>query len=160
MENYVDKAINELENYKTLRAAAHNIESDIERLKRKLGRTGHGSGSLVANYTGEHGSTKFYNFEDVANEILKKDYELTNTLEKIEGINNALDRLSTEICMPDYQQVLILWHVEGFPKESICKLMNYESRKSIYNLHKKAIKKFAVLLFGSAALGNYINEES
>lgn len=158
MENYVDKAINELENYKTLRAAAHNIESEINRLKKKLSKTGAGHGSLVSNYTGEHGSTTFYNFEDVVNEILAKDYELTDTLEKIESINSALDRLSTEVCMPDYQKVLILWHVEELSKEQICKVMNYESRKSIYNLHNRAIKKFTILLFGSVVLSNYNNE--
>ncbi|MHC1718497.1 MAG: hypothetical protein AB9883_07570 [Acidaminococcaceae bacterium] len=158
MENYVDKAINELENYKTLRAAAHNIESEINRLKKKLKKTGAGSGSLVSNYTGEHGSTTFYNFEDVANEILAKDYELNNTLEKIQDIETALERLGTEVCMPDYQRVLILWHVEELSKEEICRAMNYESRQSIYNLYNRAIKKFAIILFGSAVLDNYNNE--
>ena len=158
LANYVDQAIDTLENYQTLRAAAHNIEYEIDRIKKKLKKTGAGSGSLVSNYTGEHGSTTFYNFEDVANEILAKDYELTQTLEKIQDIESALDRLGTELCLPDYQRVLILWYVEGFSKELICKTMNYESRKSIYNLHNKAIKKFAILLFGSTALSNYNNE--
>lgn len=162
MENYVDKAINELENYKTLRAAAHNIESDIQRLQRKVRRAAQGpSCNLVASYSAQpsgHSSAGTYNFETVANALIAKNEELVNTVEKIQDIETALDRLGTEVCMPDYQRVLILWHVEELSKEEICKAMNYESRQSIYNLYKRAIKKFAIILFGSVALDNYTNE--
>lgn len=76
------------------------------------------------------------------------------------GINSAeIDKIEVSlqgICLDpgcgNYRDVLYRWYVEKLDKEVIATNLGYSSRQSAYDMKDKAIKKFAVALFGIAAL--------
>lgn len=51
-----------------------------------------------------------------------------------------------------YGEVLKMWYVDKLPKEEIAEEVKYSSRQSIYDIKNKAIRKFAIRLFGLEAL--------
>lgn len=73
-----------------------------------------------------------------------------STKERLDEIDLILESLDNEF--GNYGKVLKLWYVERKPKEEIALELNYSERKSVYNLKDKAIRKFAIRLFGLNAL--------
>jgi hypothetical protein len=41
-----------------------------------------------------------------------------------------------------------MWYIEELPKEKIAEIIGYSSKQSIYDIEAKAIRKFAIMLFG------------
>ncbi|MEN6567174.1 MAG: hypothetical protein ABFC57_12840 [Veillonellales bacterium] len=76
------------------------------------------------------------------------------TMVEIEKIESSLAGICADPGCERYRDVLYMWYVEKIDKEEIAVAIGYSesSRKSIYEIKNKAIKKFAVALFGIEAL--------
>jgi hypothetical protein len=79
---------------------------------------------------------------------------LAETRQQIAAITAAIDSIGRDVGCEQYPAVLRMWYIERLPKEEIAEKLNYSasSRASIYSLKQAAIKKFAVTIFGVAAL--------
>lgn len=51
-----------------------------------------------------------------------------------------------------YKDVLVMWYVNKLDKEDIAERLGYSHRQSVYEIKNKAIRKFAVALYGVTAL--------
>ncbi|PAB61294.1 ribonuclease H family protein [Anaeromicrobium sediminis] len=71
------------------------------------------------------------------------------TEEKLDEINATLDEMNED--GEQLGELLKYWHVDKLDKDEIAEKMGY-SRRSIYNLKEKAIKKFAIRIFGIKGL--------
>jgi hypothetical protein len=74
------------------------------------------------------------------------------TLVEIEKVDRVLDSISQDQGCERYKEILFMWYVEKKAKEDIAEEVGYSHRKSVYEIKNKAIKKFAVALFGIIAL--------
>ncbi len=74
------------------------------------------------------------------------------TLEKVEKIEEALNGISQAQGCERYRDVLFMWYVERLDKDEIAERLGYSHRQSAYEIKNKAIKQFAVALFGVIAL--------
>ena len=72
-------------------------------------------------------------------------------LDKVEEVLTAID--TDENCRY-YVPVLRAWHIDGAPKERIAECIGYSQRRSIYEIHRRAIRKFGIKMFGLGALKN------
>jgi len=94
--------------------------------------------------------------QDEAYDILYKIKVLTEnieiTQEKLKEIDIILDDISIDDGCELYGPVLKMWYVDKLPKELIAEKVKYSSRQSIYDIKNKAIRKFAIRLFGLEAL--------
>jgi hypothetical protein len=73
------------------------------------------------------------------------------SLLKLSEIDEQLQQISTEHGCHNYGQVLRLWYIEKLPKEEIAERIGYSHKEEIYKLRGRAIRKFAVNLFGISA---------
>ncbi|MEN6620604.1 MAG: hypothetical protein ABFD50_03500 [Smithella sp.] len=71
---------------------------------------------------------------------------------EIEKIENSLAGICADPGCERYRDVLYMWYVEKFDKDDIAETLGYSSRQSVYDMRNRAIKKFAVALFGVVAL--------
>nr|DAM13526.1 MAG TPA: Protein of unknown function (DUF1492) [Caudoviricetes sp.] len=146
--NYIKEARHYLKYYGDMYRSLENMDKEISRLIRK---TGPKEISAIA-YSSEKVSGGAG--QDEAINILFKLQKLINSREetskKLKEIDDLLDDL--EKGYKYYGQVLRKWHIERTPKEKIAEEIGYSSRTSIYTLEAKAIRKFAVRLFGIDAL--------
>ena len=74
------------------------------------------------------------------------------TMVEIEKVDTILESISREHGCDAYKAVLFKWYVEKKAKETIAEEIGYSHRQSVYEIKNKAIKKFAVALFGIVAL--------
>ena len=94
---------------------------------------------------------------DTLNQIfqLQKCQELREqTLIEIAKVDDVLNAICQDAGCERYKDVLVMWYVEKMDKEDIAKNIGYSetSRRIIYEIRTKAIRKFAVALFGVTAL--------
>lgn len=90
---------------------------------------------------------------------LNQMYQLQKWQEMRERTQEEIDRIEVSlqgICLDPgcdrYRDILFMWYVEKRDKEDIAESMGYSHRQSAYEIKNKAIKKFAVALFGVMAL--------
>jgi hypothetical protein len=74
------------------------------------------------------------------------------TLVEIEKVDNVLVSISKDPGCERYKDILYMWYVKKKAKEEIADEIGYSHRQSVYEIRSKAIKKFAVALFGVVAL--------
>jgi DNA-directed RNA polymerase specialized sigma subunit len=74
------------------------------------------------------------------------------TLVEIAKVDSLLNAISQDLGCERYKDILFMWYVEKKPKEYIANEVGYSQRQSVYEIKNKAIKKFAVALFGIVAL--------
>lgn len=74
------------------------------------------------------------------------------TLVEIEKVEAVLNSISQDRGCERYKDILFMWYVEKKGKEDIAEEIGYSHRQSVYEMKNKAIKKFAVALFGIVAL--------
>ena len=74
------------------------------------------------------------------------------TLVEIEKVDNVLISISKDPGCERYKDILYMWYVKKKAKEEIADEIGYSHRQSVYEIRNKAIKKFAVALFGVVAL--------
>lgn len=90
---------------------------------------------------------------------LNQMYQLQKWQEMREQTQEEIDRIEVSlqgICLDPgcdrYRDILFMWYVEKRDKEDIAESMGYSTRQSVYDIKAKAIRKFAVCLFGVTAL--------
>ena len=74
------------------------------------------------------------------------------TQAELEKIDVILVEISSEPGCERYSDILNMWYVEKMAKEDIAEDLGYSSRRSVYELRNKAIRKFAIRMFGLEAL--------
>jgi hypothetical protein len=74
------------------------------------------------------------------------------TMVEIGKVDNVLESISKDQGCENYKSILFMWYVEKKAKEDIAEKVGYSHRQSVYEIRNKAIRKFAVALFGIAAL--------
>lgn len=74
------------------------------------------------------------------------------TQEEIDGIEVSLQGICLDPGCERYRDILFMWYVEKRDKEDIAECMGYSTRQSVYDIKAKAMRKFAVCLFGVTAL--------
>lgn len=152
--DYIAKAKEYLNNYQNLRAAAFFHKERIAQLKSEIVATSAPRQKYVANYTGEVGASKIINFEHESNAVLEEQKILNNIYAAMEDIEYALESFNCNKNCKVYQDILILIYIKKKSRDSLTNLIPYSSRTSINKLHDKAIKQFAIFLFGT----NVIND--
>ncbi len=85
-------------------------------------------------------------------EIQKLTENKSKTQEEFGNINNILNEISEENGCELYGTVLRKWYIERLTKEEIAEDLGYSSKQTVYDIRNKAIRKFAVRLFGIEAL--------
>lgn len=147
--NYIKEAEQYLYHYRDMYVSIENMHKEIS----KLVWSGPKDISAVQlDVTGVHGS----NQQDETINIMYKIQTLTNSKEqtknKLDEMDNILEEIANEKGCELYGHVLRKWYIERIPKEDIAKEIGYSSKQSIYSLRAKAIRKFAIRLFGIEAL--------
>jgi hypothetical protein len=145
--------IREAENY--LRYY-REIKKSVEHADRMIGQLMHQTaprmiGAVAMDITGIRASQP----HDTLNQIyqLQKWQEMKeSTLIEIGKIDDVLDAISQDSGCERYKDVLVMWYVEKMDKDMIADKFGYSSRQSVYDMKNKAIRKFAVALFGVTAL--------
>ncbi len=74
------------------------------------------------------------------------------TEEAIAEVDETLDVICTDPDCERYKEMLQMWYVDKKDKDEIADAFGYSSRQSVYDLKGKAIKKFAISLYGITAL--------
>lgn len=145
--NYLREARNHLQYYGDLQNSIENMDREISRLVRKAGP----KDITAITYDSDKVQSGGH---DEALDALFKIQALSNsreeTKEKLKEIEELLDKLEEEYQF--YGKVLRKWYLERMAKEDIAQEIGYSSRTSIYSLEGKAIRVFAVRLFGIEAL--------
>jgi hypothetical protein len=72
-------------------------------------------------------------------------------LAKVEDVLEAID--AEESCR-EYVPVLRAWYFDRTTKERIAENVGYSHRNSIYEIRRRALRKFAIKMFGLGALMN------
>lgn len=150
--NYIREAENVLLYYKDLFRSIENIGREIARLARTQGP---GNLTAVSNdITGIVGSGKH---DEAINAIYKIQVLTRNresTQAELSEVEKILGEISKEPGCEYYGPVLRKWYIERVPKEEIARKIGLSStsRASVYDIKGKAIRKFAVTLFGIDAV--------
>lgn len=141
--NYITEAIEYLTHYKDLDIANDNIELRIKEVESEL------EGCKGAVYSDMPKGSKAMPDDRICNLIFQKDRlkELheENKL-KLSQLENMFNKLEDE-----YRDILKLSYVERKNEMSILDELSM-SRATYYRLRTKAIKSFAIQLFGIAAI--------
>jgi len=147
--NCIKEAEELLVNYSDLKYSIERMESEIYRLGGK-------PKDIKAVRYDRVGSRTQYDQDDTLNTLfkIKKLAEMKRrTEEKIKQIDQVLEDIGKDPEYALYKEVLTLWYIENLPKDLIGDEIGYSSRKSVYMLRNKAIKKFAIMLFGMDSIG-------
>lgn len=73
------------------------------------------------------------------------------TAKVLEEIDDALDFISSKQGQSVYGELLRMWYVDKLTKEEICDKLKY-SERWLYSIKDKALKSFAVALYGTKAI--------
>lgn len=71
---------------------------------------------------------------------------------EIDKVEESLKGICLDPGCERYRDILYMWYVEKKDKEAIANEIGYSTRQSVYDIKIKAIRKFAVCLFGVTAL--------
>ncbi len=143
--NYIREAENYLYHYGDMYKSIENMDREISRLIRNAGPKDLTGISYDNIGSGQTSQDDAYN---TLFEIQRLTQSRKETKEKLNKIDILLDDLNEEVGCEFFGQVLRKWYIEKIPKEEIANDIGYSSRQSIYTLKGKAIRKFAIRLFG------------
>lgn len=149
--NCIREAENYLRYYRELNQSIEHANLMISKLKWQ--GTPKDAGAACTDITGIRASKPVNTLNQVYQ--LQKWQEMKDrTLEEIDKIEESLQGICQDPGCERYRDVLYMWYVEKLDKDEIAVAVGYSetSRKSIYEIKNKAIKKFAVALFGIEAL--------
>jgi hypothetical protein len=110
-------------------------------------------GAVTMDVTGVRASRPF----DAINQIfqLQKWQEMRElTLIEMAKVEDILNTICLDPGCERYKEILVMWYVQKLEKEDIARSLGYSqtSRRTVYEIKDKAIRKFAVALFGVTAL--------
>lgn len=147
--NCIREAENYLRYYRELRKS-------VEHADRMIGQLLHQTapripGAVAMDLTGVRAPQS----HDTLNQIyqLQKWQEMKElTLIEVEKVDDVLAAICQDSGCERYKDVLVMWYVAKLDKEEIAEKLGYSHRQSVYEIKNKAIRKFAVALFGVTAL--------
>lgn len=147
--NYIEEAENYLRHYYDLHRSLQNMRRERGKL---IGRSAP-KGYSEKDYTQPRPSNM--SGQDDAYDVLFKIKTLTDNIQKTEGyleeVNIILDEISVEPGCELFGDILRKWYIEKLPREEIAQESQYCER-NIYKIKDKAIRKFAVNIFGLDAV--------
>ena len=147
--NYIEEAEKYLRHYYDLNRSLQNMIRERAKLIGRSGPKGYPSQDFTQPYTSEGSG------QDDAYNILFKIQTLTENIDKtekkLEEVDFILDGISKEPGCGLYGDILKKWYIEKVPREEIAEEARYCER-NIYKIKDKAIRKFAVNLFGLDAV--------
>lgn len=146
--NYVSEAEKFLSHYHILQASIDQMDRQIARLVARAGPK-----QLSAQLLDESG-IRSGNVDETVNilfQIQTLQESKEETRRELAEAERLLTMISEEPSCEKYGPVLRMWYIEKKTKETIAEEMNYATFKSVYEIRNKAIRKFAVLLFGIKA---------
>lgn len=147
--NYIKEAEQRLKYYGDLYKSIEHMNREISRLIYQAGPKSNSKSIVDITKIPDSAKDETYN-------ILFKIQTLVNsktkTEKELEKIDSVLRDISQDEGCEYYGEVLRKWYIERVPKEYIAHDIGYSSRRSIYTVRAKAIRKFAVRLFGLNAL--------
>ncbi|WP_300948892.1 DUF1492 domain-containing protein [uncultured Helicobacter sp.] len=144
--NYFKAAEELLSSIPQLKSAKANLEKREKRLQNS------GAPQLPAAISYDKPFTDSHFVSDTLNDLLELaecSRNLAETKQKLEEMENIIDQLKDE-----HKQLVNLWYVKSYSKESIMEAMNISSPTTIYNLRNKAVAEFALLYYGASALSS------
>ncbi|CEP67867.1 RNA polymerase sigma factor, region 3/4 [Moorella glycerini] len=147
--NYIKEAENYLRYYHDLYKSLENINRQIARL---IGRA---APREVTAICFDETGIKSGRYDETLNTLfeLQKLVECREeTQTALSEIDKILEEISREPGCELYGQVLRKWYIEKKSKEEIAEELGYSSRQSVYDIKNRAIRIFAVRLFGLGAL--------
>lgn len=147
--NCIREAENYLRYYRELKKSVEHADRMIGQLMRQTAPRM--IGAVTMDITGIRTSQP----HDTLNQIyqLQKWQEMKElTLNEIGKVDSVLDAICQDSGCERYKEVLVMWYVEKMDKDMIAGKFGYSSRQSVYDMKNKAIRKFAVALFGVTAL--------
>ena len=149
MIDYIEQAEKVLEFYVDMQLAVENMDRQIRRLS--MSTCPRQMRAAILDETGVRGSRND-NTGFLFNNIVELQENRELTAQQLKEIDETLEAISrTDKCQL-FGQVLRMWYIDQLTKEKIAEKLNYSTERSIYNLRKSAIHRFAVQLFGSVAL--------
>lgn len=150
--NYVKMAEDRLRYYRDMQRSIKNAEREIARLVRKAGPSE--LKAIQLDITGIRCSK-----QDEAIDTLMKIMELKDCAEKTEEALKDIDFHLEEVSVGQgcelYGEVLQRWYIEEEAKEKIAESLRYAHKDSIYRIRERAIRKFAIQLFGVKAVSTF-----
>lgn len=147
--NYIREAENRLWYYRDLH---QSIEQISQRISKLIDRSSPSDLSAMAlDNSGVH-SQRVDNTLNLLFEIQKLTELRRETQEALGEIDGILAGFDNQGDCRFYGTVLRKWYIERVPKEDIAREIGYSSKQSVYNIKSRAIRKFAVMLFGIEAL--------
>jgi hypothetical protein len=145
----IREAENYLRYYRDLKKSVEHADTMIARLTWQTVPKGAGVAQMEA--TGVHAGRPINTLNQFYQ--LQKWQEMReNTLVEVDRIDNELDSICEDPGCERYKDVLVMWYVEKLDKEEIAEKFGYSSKQSVYDLRNRAMKKFAIALFGVTAL--------
>jgi hypothetical protein len=147
--NCIREAENYLRYYRDLHQSIEHADYMINKL---VGQTApKGMSAISIDITGVSGTKPINTLNQMYQLQMWKEMK-GRTLVEIEKVDSVLDSISQEQGCERYKDILFMWYVEKKAKEDIAEEIGYSHRQSVYEIRNKAIKKFAVALFGIVAL--------
>jgi hypothetical protein len=147
--DYIKEAEKRLLHYRDLEKSLKQLKRDISERILKSGPSELSAVSL--DFTGISSGK----VDDTCNMIyeinqLKECYFTTE--KEVSKMDRLLADISKDPGCEQYGTLLKLWYVDKVGKEKIKDEMGYSSLQSVYDMKNKAIRKFAIRLFGINAL--------
>ncbi len=128
-----------------------DMKYSIKRMEREIERLANGPKDIEAIRYDKHSTKKHYDQDETLNclyEIKKLSEMKKMTEERIQEIEQVLNEMENDSSCDFFKEVLVMWYIEKLSKDMIAGEIGYSSRKSVYLLRNRAIKKFAVLFYG------------
>lgn len=148
--NYIKEAENYLHYYRELQKSIKTMKRELSRLfEQQEPKTVKATQYDITGIPGMMQQDEAYN---VLFKIQKITDSIRTTEKAIKEIDIILDDISIDEGCELYGLVLRMWYINKIPKEEIAEEVSYSSRQSVYDIRNKAIRKFAVRLFGLEAL--------
>lgn len=147
--NCIREAENYLRYYRELRQSIGHAERMIKQLEKQ--GAPREVGAVNMDVTGVRAGKPINTLNQMYQ--LQKWQEMRDlTQVEIDKIEEELSGVCLDPGCERYRDILYKWYVEKKDKETIADEIGYSTRKSVYDHKKKAIRKFAVCLFGVTAL--------
>lgn len=147
--NSITEAEQYLCHYSAIISSIKHAAFMIERLKWKT--SPQQLKASMSDITGRR-STSIVDTQAQMEELIKWQNIHRVNSQEIAHIKEILSDISADPESALYGKALTMWYVNKMDKIDIAVALGYETRKSAYDIHKKAMKKLAVALYGVYAL--------
>lgn len=146
--NYIREAENILRYYRDLQASIGNMDREIKKL---TWRTAPKDANAVSY---DEAGVSSRRVDNTYNDLIALQTLVQNkrqTEEELEKIHTILEELEVDPDCQNFGKVLRMWYIEKIKIADMAHRLNY-SQSTLYEVRNRAIRKFAVRMFGFDAL--------